>query len=53
MKVGDRVSTPDGDGIIVGHETNRLEDRYGVKLNNSKRFFNARWYFKNELTIIK
>lgn len=33
FKVGTRVTTPHGEGVVVAKETNRVEDRYGVQLD--------------------
>jgi hypothetical protein len=34
MKIGDRVITEYGEGVIVAEESNRVEYRYGVLLDN-------------------
>lgn len=34
MKIGDRVKTPYGSGVIRVEETNRVEYRYGVEMDN-------------------
>lgn len=33
MKIGDRVMTEYGEGVIVAEEPNRIENRYGVELD--------------------
>lgn len=34
FKIGQRVITPYGDGVIIKEETNRVEYRYGVKMDS-------------------
>jgi hypothetical protein len=62
MKIGDRVHTPYGPGTIVAEESNRIEFRYGVDMDDAngvpflhddidERYINDKpvFFFKSEL----
>jgi hypothetical protein len=49
MKLGDRVHTPDGPGVIVGIEPFKLT-RYGVKLDTPTPGIPISYYFLREIT---
>lgn len=55
FKIGDRVSTPYGEGVIVGTETNRAGVRFIVKLDDENNVFKRLWdcnpaFWTDELT---
>ena len=52
MKVGDRVKTSEGMGVIESIEYSRNVVRYGVKLENNPFEFSPVYYNRNELEVI-
>jgi hypothetical protein len=59
MKIGDKVNTPHGEGVIVEtEEISKYENdrnaftRYGVKLDDPSVFNFLPFYVERELTII-
>ena len=55
MKIGDRVKTKDGEGIIVDVEHyNRLNggiNRWGIKLDVDRYSHPTVYYFENEICV--
>lgn len=49
MKIGDKVDTPHGAGVIVDEEVFRTCQRWGVKLDANPFSFPVAFYFKNEI----
>lgn len=52
MKIGDRVKTPDGDGVIVDTDQPH-SNRWGVKLDIKKYDYCPAYYFSFDLTKIE
>lgn len=54
MRIGDRVTTPDGQGVIAATEFySRLSGgifRYGVKLDIQRYFYPIAYYWHEELS---
>lgn len=51
MKIGAKVITPHGLGIIVQEEVFRTCERWGVKLDINPFSFPIAFYFKNEIRL--
>ncbi len=49
FKVGQKVSTPDGCGVIKVIEKNRVEDRYGVEIYELYDKKVILYFFKSEI----
>jgi hypothetical protein len=53
MKAGDRISTPDGEGVIADCEVySRLQNakRWGVTLDNNPFSYTPVYYWETEVT---
>jgi len=53
MKIGDRVKTPDGEGVIKDIQEYKGFKRYGIKLDNNPFNFSPVYYNKPEVELIK
>ena len=49
FKIGQKVLTPDGVGVVKVRETNRVEDRYGVEIYELYDKKVVLYFFKSEL----
>jgi hypothetical protein len=50
FRIGQKVKTPEGVGVIKVKEKNRTEDRYGVEIFEMYDKKVIRYFFKSELT---
>ena len=53
VKIGDRVKTPDGEGILKDIQEYKGFKRYGVRLDNNPFNFSPVYYNKPEVELIK
>ncbi len=51
MKIGQRVNTPNGPGLIVAFEDISI-GRWGVELDANPFWYLVAYYFKHELELI-
>lgn len=49
MKTGDKVKTPDGEGVVVDTEEFYNIKRYGIRLENNPFTFPVAYYFRKEI----